>query len=221
MTKNNKLFYGILIALIVVISIYIGIAIFFKSYRPPTPTPPNINQQQNANNKNIVVNTNIYSDPERTAREFLATQEDIKIDQLGNGSTYTGSSGKIYVNFPQVIDGMPVYDGIVTVIIYKDGKINLYKSTFKQINSVDKPKLSEKEAKDIIKNALEEESPGVKLKFYATELIIYPKPLEKPENYYTTWKIDVNTENPFGSWRYFIDAVNGGVIEKQWMIIEE
>lgn len=152
--------------------------------------------------------------PEQSARTFLAQNRslfnmDNELKDLELMEVDISSRGNSHVRFQQMYKGVPVFKGDYQVHIRPDGRVDMANGHYyPDIEVSTSPSVSAASAVQTAKNDL---SSQVDLtKDPQTTLMIYREPEE--EAFRLAWRIVI--EEPENSWRYFVDANNGQVLEE-------
>lgn len=160
-----------------------------------------------------------------SVRAFLA--DNSKVLQLELGSTelavsdvkktLTGS----YVEYDQLLHGLPILDSRVTVSVDPTGKVQrLYRDVVlvpgsKAESTSATPKISAEKAYDIVWQALKPsgkvlEPPSTKLAYQ-----------QNAKNITLVYVLQIATSEPFGYWEYIIDASTGAILSQRERSINE
>ena len=117
-----------------------------------------------------------------------------------------------HVTFQQTHQGLPVEDAVYLVHVHTDGRVDMANGTYyPKIEASSRASLGEKQA---LATALKDASPAAKLEESRVELVIFPV----EGGFRTAWKVAFKMSAPAGTWRYFIDAENGQILDKQNLI---
>ena len=154
-----------------------------------------------------------------TASEFISENRNLlKVDTSDLTLERTAQLGEAgwRVEYSQNVNGIPVHNARVVVLMTGDGKIDGVTNTFfPDITTPVEPAVSQESATETAKNAYVEEFnvserlAGVK----DSELVILPMWEDGITKHHLAWKIEMGSD----SWpkRYFIDATEGGILGAQ------
>jgi hypothetical protein len=122
------------------------------------------------------------------------------------------------VVYRQHVEGVPVYNARVVVLMTRDGEIDGLRNTFLPGIEVSVEPLVPREAAiETAKKAYIEEFNVLEPWAEGSELVILPRYENGSLLYQLAWKVDMSS----GSWRkrYFVDAAEGGIIGGQDMAV--
>jgi len=151
--------------------------------------------------------------PEITARKFLQKYSNLfKIDSDNSNLKFIGVTGNDkmnYVKFRQVYNNILVYGTEYIITIDIDGAVlsAIGRHYPVDLNCATTASLNKDEAFNRAKNDI---GSSEKFKLYRSDLLILPH----KGKFILAWKMDISTEVRGGSWKYFVDANSGEVLEK-------
>lgn len=116
----------------------------------------------------------------------------------------------VYVKYSQKYESLPVYGGIVKLLVRDNKIIGANNRFFEGIDIETEPAVSKEEAESI---ASEDN-----LEIFDSELVVYPK----NGQFFLAWKADVfDSKDPSVALRMFVDANSGEIINIEDMIIHD
>ncbi|MHB9040498.1 MAG: T9SS type A sorting domain-containing protein [Melioribacteraceae bacterium] len=151
--------------------------------------------------------------PEITARKFLQKYSNLfKIDADNSKLRFvevTGNDKMNYVKFRQVYHNIPVYGTEYIITTDLNGAVlsAIGRHYPVDLNCATTASLNKDEAFNRAKNDI---GSSEKFKLYRSDLLILPH----KGKFRLAWKMDISTEARGGSWKYFVDANSGEVLEK-------
>jgi len=115
-----------------------------------------------------------------------------------------------HVRFQQTYRDIPVYEAQYLVHVREDGRVDMANGHYyPKIEAPATPRISEQAARQVATRDL---GGAVELRRDITsKLVIYPE----DDQFLLAWKVVVPAKEPFGTWRYFIDATDGNIIQKR------
>lgn len=160
--------------------------------------------------------------PEQAARTFLAEHRalfgmpaglsNLKIKEVHRQGPIT------HVRFQQTHQGIPIHEGGYAVHLREDGRIDMANGDYYAEIDVSStaPSVSEQTARQTaIRSAKQEGSvePGEPFGGeIESELVIYPQ--DDGTKFLLAWKVIVPTLRPMNTWRFFIDATTGAIVDR-------
>jgi Zn-dependent metalloprotease len=150
---------------------------------------------------------------EQAARSFIAahpalfhaSEKDLVLNSIGRGA------GKIGIHFRQLVQGIPVMNSRVSLVITDSGTMVAFGSEFYSTETDVTPAMTGGQAITTAQNSLSFD-PARDQVNGAPDLVIVPvRRFEGGVNMRLAWRVMMTTQEPYGIWQSFVDAKSGEI----------